>query len=169
MVDTDVRSVAGRTYRNDELRAIAMPLGGIGTGQVALCGDGGLRQWQIFNQSHHLAFVPDSFFVIRAGTTPGPMGGITRILHSEAALALPHVDTPLINDDDVPAQQRALVKRFGGVDETTFTGAYPFARIDYRHASLPVDINLEAFSPYIPLDSRDSSIPALSFSFTIRL
>lgn len=168
MIDTDVRSVAGRTYRNDELRSIAMPLGGIGTGQVALCGDGGLRQWQLFNQAHHLAFVPDSFFAIRAGTTSDPMGGITRILHSEATLALPHLDTPLINDDDVPAQQRALVKRFGGVDETIFTGAYPFARIDYRHAALPVDISLEAFSPYIPLDSRDSSIPAISFSFTVR-
>lgn len=168
MIDTDVLLTAGRTYRNDELRAIAMPLGGIGTGQVALGGDGGLRQWQLFNQSYHLAFVPDSFFAIRAGETPAPMGGITRILQSEAVLALPRVDTPLINDDHVPAQQRALVKRFGGVDKTAFTGAYPFARIEYRHESLPVDVSLEAFSPFVPLNSRDSSIPAVAFSFTLR-
>ena len=33
------------TYRGEALRAVALPLGGIGTGTVALAGDGGLRQW----------------------------------------------------------------------------------------------------------------------------
>jgi uncharacterized protein (DUF608 family) len=37
------------TYRGEALRAVALPLGGIGTGSVALAGDGGLRQWQIVN------------------------------------------------------------------------------------------------------------------------
>jgi non-lysosomal glucosylceramidase len=37
------------TYRGEALRAVALPLGGIGTGSVAMAGDGGLRQWQIVN------------------------------------------------------------------------------------------------------------------------
>ena len=59
-------------YRGDRLRAVAMPLGGLGTGSVALCGDGGLRQWQIFNQVNHAAHVPHSFFAIwaRQGRQP---------------------------------------------------------------------------------------------------
>src|SRR2546428_9760357 len=32
-------------YRGEELRAVAMPLGGIGAGVIALAGDGGLRPW----------------------------------------------------------------------------------------------------------------------------
>ncbi|MEZ4530896.1 MAG: GH116 family glycosyl hydrolase [Thermomicrobiales bacterium] len=168
MVEADVQKLAGRAYRGEAVRAIAMPLGGIGTGQVSLCGDGGLRQWQIFNQSNHLAFVPDSFFALRAGSAPGPSGGITRILQSETALALPFLDTPLINDDIVPVQQRALIERFGGVTETVFTSRYPFAQIDYRFDAWPVSVQLDAFSPFVPLDSADSSLPAAHFRFTVR-
>src|SRR2546422_9980281 len=34
-------------YRGEQLRAVAMPLGGIGAGVIALAGDGGLRQWPV--------------------------------------------------------------------------------------------------------------------------
>ena len=34
----------GNTYQGEALRHVAMPSGGLGTGQIALGGDGGLRQ-----------------------------------------------------------------------------------------------------------------------------
>ncbi len=157
----------GRTYSGEQLRAIALPLGGLATGQVALGGDGGLRQWQLMNQSNHLAFVPDSFFAIRAGHSPDAETGETRILQSEAVHALPVIDTPLINDDLIPADQRDLVARFGGVAETTFTTAYPFATIDYLDDRLPVNVSLEAYSPYIPLEGDNSELPVISFTFAV--
>jgi uncharacterized protein (DUF608 family) len=55
------------TYRGEALRAVTLPLGGIGTGSVALAGDGGLRQWQIVNNVNHDAHVPHSFFALWAG------------------------------------------------------------------------------------------------------
>ena len=66
--DTDAAASPGRIWRGAALRHVAMPLGGIGTGQVALCGDGSLRQWELFNQPNHLGFVPDSFFAISAAS-----------------------------------------------------------------------------------------------------
>jgi len=159
---------AGRTYRGEQLRAIAMPLGGIGTGQVALGGDGGLRQWQLFNQSNHLAFVPDSFFAIRTSPSPDAGTGDVRILHSEEVLDLPTRDTPLVNDDVIPEQQERLVRTFGGVRRTTFTGAYPFARIAYEDSRVPVSVSLEAWSPFVPLDSDTSELPAVLFTFAVR-
>ncbi len=157
----------GRTYTGEGVRAMAMPLGGIGTGQVALGGDGGLRQWQLINQSNHLAFVPDSFFALRTSASPAPDTGEVRILQSEEALALPPRDTPLVNDDLIPEQQAALVRTFGGVQRTTFTGAYPFARIAYEDERIPLAVALEAYSPYVPLDSDASEIPAVIFTFTM--
>ena len=157
----------GRTYSGEQLRAIALPLGGLATGQVALGGDGGLRQWQLMNQSNHLAFVPDAFFALRAGHSPAPATGDTRILQSEAVLALPRLDTPRVNDDLIPDDQRELVNRFGGVAETTFTAAYPFATIDYLDDRLPVALSLEAYSPYIPLEGDKSELPVVSFTFTV--
>jgi len=44
-----------------KLRCAAMPLGGIGTGSIAIGGDGFLKQWQITNTIKHTAFVPNSF------------------------------------------------------------------------------------------------------------
>src|SRR6266508_2951954 len=59
-------------YTGAALRHVAVPLGGLGAGQIALGGDGGLRQWQIVNQINHLGLVPDSFFAIRASCTEPP-------------------------------------------------------------------------------------------------
>ena len=52
----------------EKLRCAAMPLGGIGTGTIALGGDGLLKQWQITNTVNHRAFVPNSFFAVRTRT-----------------------------------------------------------------------------------------------------
>ena len=43
----------GYAYSGAAIHHIAMPLGGIGAGQIALGADGGLRQWQMVNQINH--------------------------------------------------------------------------------------------------------------------
>ena len=48
-----------------------MPLGGLGTGNLALKGDGSLVQWQISNRINHKAYVPHSFFGISWGYMTG--------------------------------------------------------------------------------------------------
>ena len=50
--------------RGKNLRVAAMPIGGIGTGSIAMGADGFLKQWQIINSIRHLAFVQNSFFGI---------------------------------------------------------------------------------------------------------
>src|SRR4030081_2665238 len=67
-IATSTTARGGPVYRGEALRALALPLGGIGTGSVALAGDGGLRQWQIVNNVNHDAHVPNSFFAISATT-----------------------------------------------------------------------------------------------------
>ncbi len=156
----------GYSYQGEALRHVAMPLGGLGTGQIALGGDGGLRQWQMVNQINHLGFVPDSFFVARASRGEPPLNTI-RVLQSREILERPASHTPLINDDHIPAEQLDLLRQFSGVERTTFIGAYPFARIAYEDAQLPVSIELEAFSPFIPLDAEKSALPAIFFTFSI--
>lgn len=154
-------------YERDALRYLALPLGGIGTGQIALCGDGSLRQWQIVNQANHLGFVPHSFFVLRASTTEPP-SDVVRILQSRASLAYGPGETPLVNDDVIPDDQRTLLSCCSGVEHTTFIGAYPFGQIAYEDAALPVEVNLEAWSPFVPLDATASGLPAIIFTFHLR-
>ncbi len=46
-------------------------------------------------------------------------------------------------------------------------GEYPFAFLTYNHPSLPVKLDLQAFSPFAPLETRLSSMPVAVFAFRI--
>ena len=150
----------------EALRHVAMPLGGIGAGHVAICGDGGLRQWQLHNIPNHRGFIPNSFFAVRATTTEPPID-VIRLLQSREVAALPGSDTPLIDDDAIPDEQRRLAETFPGVERTTFSATYPTARVDYLDPELPLDISLEASTPFVPLDEWASGLPAAIFTFTL--
>lgn len=52
-----------RVYRGKHLEAVAMPLGGIGTGSIWLDGQGRLAVWQIFNNLSEPR-IPDSLFAV---------------------------------------------------------------------------------------------------------
>ncbi len=47
-------------------------------------------------------------------------------------------------------------------------GEYPFAFLRFLDASLPVSVELEAFSPFAPLETRLSSMPVAIFVFKLR-
>lgn len=144
------------------MRHVAMPLGGIGTGTVAICADGGLRQWQLQNAGNHRGDLPYSFFALRVNQVEPPSNTVV-VLQAPSPQAEP---TPLVTDDHIPAWQRELVAAHG-VQETTFRGLYPFADLDYHDDRLPVAVSMEAFNPLIPLDVERSSLPAALFTFTL--
>ena len=157
-----------RVFQGDSLRAVAMPLGGLGTGSIALAGDGSLRQWQIHNQVNHLGLVPNSFFAIRARAERGATTPVSRVLQSAALYdrAGP-LAPPTSNDHEVPAAHRRLLERLPGVAEIVYTGEYPIAELAYSDPALPVRVNLEAFNPFLPLNAKDSALPAIVFNFTV--
>src|SRR5687767_2247322 len=60
------------SYEGRRLDRVALPLGGIGTGTVALGGRGDLRDWEIVNRPAK-GFSPDhACFALRAQPTAGP-------------------------------------------------------------------------------------------------
>jgi len=128
-------------YAGKALQDIAMPIGGIGSGHVSLCGDGVVRQWCIFNKINEACVVPDSFFAIWAKPANGKP--VAKLLQQ----------TPIA---DLPA-----------VGKVEFEGEYPIAEIHYDDETLPVQLTLRAFSPHIPMNDKDSAIPAAIFEFTL--
>ena len=155
----------GLVYAAERLRAACFPLGGIGAGHVALCGDGGLRQWQIFNNINHLAHVPHSFFAVRAGWG-GPRSP-AKVLQSSARYADEFEPAPSVSDHLVPRESRALLEQLPGVERMTFIGEYPTAEILYSLPEFPIEVRLRAYSPFVPLDPEDSGLPAAVFHFDI--
>ena len=146
-----------------EFGHLAMPLGGIGTGNLAICADGGLRQWQLHNIGIHAGALPGSFFALRVSRCEPPLDEL-RILQGPPRES---TGTPLVTDDVVPKWQRDLLSGHPGVARTTFCSTYPIARVRYLDPALPLHVTAEAFNPLVPLDVDASSIPAALFTFRL--
>jgi non-lysosomal glucosylceramidase len=54
-----------------------------------------------------------------------------------------------------------------GFPAVTFRGEYPIGRVSYQDAAFPAKVELEAFSPFIPLNTQDSALPATVMRFTV--
>ncbi len=58
---------------------------------------------------------------------------------------------------DCKAQERTLDRI--GFPNVSFRGEYPIGTVEYKADGFPVEIKLEGFSPFIPLNTADSSLP----------
>jgi non-lysosomal glucosylceramidase len=142
-------------YRGRALDEIAFPLGGIGTGMISIGGWGQLRDFEIFNRPQKGLSFEYTFFTLyaqRGDATPvtrvvqGPVGGVDftgagRGLNRFDGAGLPHFRT------------------------VTFEGAFPFARLEFDDEQMPLQVAMEAYNPFIPLNPDDSGLPIAIFNF----
>jgi hypothetical protein len=54
-----------------------------------------------------------------------------------------------------------------GFPGVSFRGEYPIGKVSYTDPNLPVEVKLEAFSPFIPLEAENSALPATVMSFMV--
>ena len=168
MVTSATTATERKVYRGEATRAVAMPLGGIGTGTIALGGDGSLRQWQIHNQVNHMACVPHSFFAVWSRQVRPSSDPVARVLQSAAMYDTEGPEAPPTSSDHiVPIPHRRLLSKLPGVEQTEFTGGYPIGEVGYIDDALPLDVTMEAFNPFVPLNSKDSGLPAIFYNVTI--
>ncbi|MBL7111758.1 MAG: hypothetical protein ISS19_07450 [Bacteroidales bacterium] len=148
----------------DELKYIGMPIGGICCGQLYISGDGRLWLWDIF-QSNYEREAPatggwrlDQFTF--GGLYAKPRTSMGNDKHSvDQGFALKVVSdkmtiTKTLNHD--------------GFNDITFRGEYPVAKVTYKDQGFPLEVDLTAFSPYIPHNTKDSSIPVTILQYNIK-
>ncbi len=146
-----------RNFTGRNLKEIAFPLGGIGTGTVSLGGRGQLRDWEIFNRPDKGNELSYAFPAVWAKVGNGKP--TARVLESRL---LPPYER---NESGLGSENVPGLPRFA---EATFTGAYPFARIAFTDPKFPLDVRLEAFNPLVPLDVDASGWPMAILRYTIR-
>ena len=132
-------------YRWPESRLIGMPVGGICAGQVYLGGDGRLWHWDIFNQ--HLRTGAEHYSKPIEPTSPFVQGFALRVRQG--------------------GREQTRVLDHTGWQDVTFNGEYPFGRVEYCDPGSPAAVSLEAFSPFIPLNVDDSSLPTTVMRFQV--
>ncbi|HEY3331736.1 MAG TPA: GH116 family glycosyl-hydrolase [Capsulimonadaceae bacterium] len=145
-----------RHYEAPFLDRIALPLGGIGTGTISLGGRGDLRDWEVMNRPAK-GFAPErAFFAIRIKE------GDTGKTHARA-LEGPLPFNSYYGGFGMIAANHGL-PRF---ESSTFDAAYPFGQVHLTDSEMPVTVRLEAFNPFVPVDSDAGSYPAAVLRYVV--
>ena len=134
-----------QVYRGEELHTIGMPVGGIATGQLYLRGDGTLGLWWIFNKHIFTGYGATCYRTYRPDSPVD--SGFAVVVEADGKIAAKPLD-----------------RDFGTVE---FAGEYPLGIVRYRKDGFPVSVALTAYSPFIPLNAKDSALPATVFHIIV--
>lgn len=149
------------------LAKIGMPVGGFFAGTVYLSGNGRLWYWDIFNRDEEGVLpregIPIELAVLFSENRKRVLrtrDGLNYV--SPAKLTQPfEIGFNLsVNGNDRPIDA-------SGFSTVTFNGKYPIGEVDFSDPNSPVSVQLNAFSPFIPLNVDDSSLPATVMSYEI--
>jgi len=147
-------------YDQDHLYRIALPLGGIGTGNVSLGGRGELRDWEIMNKpakGYSTVTTGNNapFFAIY--TKPEKGQSITKALIGpvDAAEYLHYEGRP-VNQHGFPRFVHA-----------SFDAAYPFGIVNLHDETMPVKVRIIGFNPLVPGDADASGLPVAVLTYEV--
>jgi uncharacterized protein (DUF608 family) len=144
-----------RSFEGRQLKMISFPLGGVAAGSLGLGGRGELRDWEIFNRPNQGGSPSYAFPAIWAQS--GSSKPIARVL--EARILPPYQGASGLGSNNVPGLSR--------LESAKFTGEYPIAHIDFEDRQLPVKVELDAFSPFIPHEPDDSGLPVAILRYRV--
>jgi non-lysosomal glucosylceramidase len=139
-----------------EAREVALPIGGIGTGTVSLGARGELRDWEIFNKPAKGLRLPYTFFALWGKPEKGEP--FVRILEAK-------IQPPFTRSHGFSSGELAGLPRFA---KSRIKVAYPFVQVNFEDAALPISVTLEAFNPFIPLDTINSGIPCILIRYKVK-
>ena len=143
-------------YTGKNLERTAFPIGGLGAGMVCFDGTGSLSHLSIEHrpdmENYPYAFAAISFKDLENGA---------KVL-----------ETP------VPAWKYYLINKTRGslgttfglprFEEGRFRARFPFATLELSDPDIPVEAGVTAWSPFIPGDPDNSSLPAGALEYTFR-
>ncbi|MBN1881658.1 MAG: hypothetical protein JW885_05745 [Deltaproteobacteria bacterium] len=134
-----------RTYINSPTYR-GFPLGGIGTGGVSLFADGDFSECRTaYNWFRAVRDLRGSFFALRTEDARGTITSrlLRKTHHHSREFSVPNIA------------------------ETRFRGRVPHFELDFVDESLPVTAKLSGFTPLIPHNEKDSSVPAALFDLVV--
>ena len=151
-------------YVGQYTKEISFPLGGIGTGSIGLGGDGRLIDWEIFNKPSKGSINGYTHFAIRAiqgdKITAAVLNG-----DIQKEFIGQYKKSNFTGYGFGPSNQKMC--GFPHFKNVEFNGEFPVALLDFKDDKFPANVNMTAFNPFIPLDAKNSSIPAAFFEFEV--
>lgn len=131
-------------------------LGGIGTGNISVDQCGALRDFELYGRPNKGFDSPYTFFAIR---TEGDDGEV------KAKALEAQKQPPFTGSHGFNAWETGGMARFA---RSQMHADYPFVTVRLEDDTMPVVAEMEAFTPFIPLATDDSSLPGFYLRWRVR-
>ena len=144
------------SYTAEYLNRIAFPIGGIGSGMFCLEGAGTISHMSIRNK-------PDIF------NEPGLFAAIhvKGISNGTKILEGPVPDWKKFGQPGSGNGMGGSIIGLPHFHRATFKTRFPFATIDLNDNDIPLNVRITGWSPFIPTDENNSSLPVGAFEYSI--
>ena len=144
-------------YTDNKLSKISFPVGGIGAGCIGLSGWGALIDWEIFNSPNKSSTLGVTHFAVRAEKNDEVVD--FRLLQGDIPLSF--------YPGNGYGPSTSYLSGWPHFENCEFNGSFPTARLTLSDARFPGKPSLNAWSPFIPGDSRTASMPVACFDIDI--
>lgn len=159
------------TYAGDHLREIRFPLGGVGAGNISINGKGALSDWEVRNRPD-AEFRPDFSFIglrVADAGSKDKSGARFRVLEGRMEEDLMGKGAAFfdVGGGYGMGMRHSLAAGLPRFEKATFIGRFPYAQVRLEDETFPVTVLLEGWSPFIPGNSDDSSLPLAVLDITL--
>ena len=154
-INTEARSFNGK-YFGEYLNRIAFPIGGIGAGIICVEGTGAVSNVSVRNH-------PDIYnepYMYSALCIKNEAGNIAKVIEGPVPKWKRY--------GEKPGCATGLAKTsygFPRFDSNTFLARFPFAEIEFNDNRIPLEVSLKSWSPFIPGDADNTSLPVGAFEY----
>lgn len=152
---------AQRTFKGEQLQQIAFPLGGLGAGCLHMGGAGNFQDFCLFNKPA-FGHSPMTFAAVHC-REKGRRAGVLRVL--EGPVQNPHIyNQGRFGNGGLASGHEGLPH----MEEAEFRGEFPFAFLRLKDRALPLQVSVEAYSPFVPNDDMATGLPAAFVTYGLR-
>ena len=144
-------------YSGKYLDRIAFPVGGIGAGMFCLEGTGSVSHMSVHN--HPEVFNEPCMFA--AISVKGLKNG-TKVLEGQVP------DWKKFGQPDSANGSGGTSYGFPRFQNAKFIARFPFAMIELQDDDIPVEVHITGWSPFIPTDTDNSSLPVGALEYSLR-
>ncbi len=143
-------------YTGDNLNRVAFPIGGIGAGMFCMEGNGAISHMSVRNK-------PEIF------NEPGMFAALSvkGMQHGAKVIEGPVPDWKIFGQPGSGNGSGGTIYGLPRFRNVSFVARFPFGDVNLEDADLPLWIAVRGWSPFIPTDADNSSLPAgaLEYSF----
>jgi len=144
-------------YKDDYLKRVAFPIGGLGAGMFCLEGTGAISHMSVRSK-------PDVFH------EPGMFGAISvrGITGGSKVIEGPVPDWKSFGQPNTGNGAGGAIFGLPRFEKATFLTRFPFGTIALEEEDFPLTVEIKGWSPFIPTDADNSSLPAGALEYRFK-